>query len=157
MAGILAFFAAVPTESPAFPTAEPIESPTSVSVPVTPLADCREADEPDLAPRDLFWRDLDELGERLAVVLLRALGDLEAFRADVARGLLRGGELPLLRVVPVARPLERVFVWAMSTHLPRLHRSACPSSGVPIRLPLHAALKHSRRAIAHAGLRARAG
>jgi hypothetical protein len=39
---------------PAFPTADPIESPTPVRVPVTPLVDCREADEPDLAPRDLF-------------------------------------------------------------------------------------------------------
>ena len=57
MPAFFAFCATVPTESPAFPTAEPIESPTPVRVPVTPLVDCREVDEPDLAPRDLLWLD----------------------------------------------------------------------------------------------------
>ena len=152
IAGVFAFCATVPTELPAFPTAEPIESPTPVRVPVTPLADCREVDEPDLAPRDLLWLDrvvpeerfvLAErfaLGERFALAGRFALDDGRAVRVGALRGellrgellprdgelpllrraLVRAGELPLLRDAPVERPLDRVFVWAISTHLPRL-------------------------------------
>jgi hypothetical protein len=103
------------------------------------LADCREADEPDLAPRDLVWRDRVEPEERcllaprlaldvfrrlrvgallgellleellLGALLLRA--DEPLLRAD--ERLLRAGERPLLRDVAAERPLERVLVWAM--------------------------------------------
>jgi hypothetical protein len=98
------------------------------------LADCREADEPDLAPRDLVWRDRVEpeerclLAPRLALDVLRRLrvgallaelllgelllrADEPLLRAD--ERLLRAGERPLLRDVVAERPLGRDLVWAM--------------------------------------------
>jgi hypothetical protein len=133
-AGIFAFWATVPTESPALPTADPMESPTPLSVCVTPLVDCREADEPDLVPRDLLWRDRFEPEERLAPVERLALDDGRALRVGALREeelpfaraflvgplrvgalrvaalrgelLLRAGELPLLRRALLARAGE---------------------------------------------------
>jgi hypothetical protein len=85
------------------------------------LADCREEDEPDLAPRDLVWRDLVDPDERFALAPRRALDDARGFRVGaLLEELLRAGPLPLLRGVPDDRPRGRVFVWAMLTHLPQI-------------------------------------
>jgi hypothetical protein len=108
------------------------------------LADCREADEPDLAPRDLLWRDRVALDDRFVLDARFALDDGRALRvgALLAELLLRAGELPLLprallvragdlpllRDAPAERPRGRVFVWAIPTHLPRLFPT-CPALG----------------------------
>lgn len=130
IAGFVAFLATVPTELPALPAAEPIESPTPLSVPVTPLVDCREADEPALAPRDLLWRDRVEPEERFLLAPRLALDDVRRVRVGALLGellrpeefVLRAGERPLLRDVVAERPLLRVvaerplgrdLVWAM--------------------------------------------
>jgi len=76
------------------------------------LADCREADEPDLAPRDLVWRDRVEPDERFLLAPRLALDD-EEFVLRAGELLRRAGERPLLRDVVAERPLGRVLVWAM--------------------------------------------
>jgi hypothetical protein len=129
------------------------------------LVDCRETDEPVLAPRDLVWRDRVEPEERFLLAPRLALDDVRRLRVGALLGelllrgllfaelplradepllraderLLRAGEpllrerellpadaRPLLRDVAAERPLGRAFVWAMTTHLPHLHRSAFP-------------------------------
>jgi hypothetical protein len=61
IAGTLAFWAAVPTESPTFETVDPTELPTPVRVPATPLLDCLD--------RELRVLPLRE-GARFGAVLL---------------------------------------------------------------------------------------
>jgi hypothetical protein len=61
------------------------------------LVDCREAGEPDLVPRDLFWRDRVGPAERLAPVERFALDDGRALRV----GALREEELPFARALRV--------------------------------------------------------
>ena len=114
IAGFAAFLAAVPTELPAVPAADPIESSTPLSVPVTPLVDCRETDEPALAPRDLVWRDRVEpeerflLAPRLALDVFRRLG-VGALLAELLLGELPRGELLLRADEPLLRADERVL------------------------------------------------
>ena len=135
-AGVFAFLATLPTDSPALPAAEPMEPPTPLSVCVTPLVDCREADEPDLAPRDLLWLDRVFRGERFVLAERLLLDDARALRVGALLGelrvragelpllrvlrrlLVRAGALPLLRDAPAERARGRVFVWAIWTHLP---------------------------------------
>jgi hypothetical protein len=104
------------------------------------LVDCREADEPDLAPRDLLWRDGVEPDERFLLAPRLALDDVRRVRVGALLGellrpeelVLRAGERPLrrdavalrpllrdvvadrpFRDVAADRPVGRVFVWAM--------------------------------------------
>jgi hypothetical protein len=78
------------------------------------LVDCREADQPDLAGVDLFWRDLVEPDERFVLAPRRALDDERGLPERVLRGELppRADDLLLLRDA-AERPLERVLVWAI--------------------------------------------
>jgi hypothetical protein len=98
IAGILAFWAAVPTEPPTFPTVDPTEVPTPLSAPVTPFAEGFE------------FRDLELCGDdrRAADVGRDPLLDV-FLRAAVERGLFADDFLPAerlagLRVPDLVRP-----------------------------------------------------
>ena len=97
-----------------------MELPTPLMAPVTPFVDGREVDLDHPLPF-LFALDL----ERCELRALEELLELDAARARVGArfaGLRpRDGELPFLRAEPAELPLRRVFVWAMTTYLPRCY------------------------------------
>jgi len=131
----------VPTESPALPTAEPMEPPTPLFARRALVERDRVEPEARFAPDERRALD-DERGLRVGA--LRA--DLLVRADDVLRRagelLLRVGALPLLlpRAVPAGRPLRRdvptdrprgrVFAWAMVTYLPRFAPICNPLPGV---------------------------
>jgi hypothetical protein len=118
-AGIFAFCAAVPTESPALPAADPTASPTLLSTPLTPLADCRDGRRCELLDRlerELLGRWERELldplervarAERVAPALREPPDDLALGVRAAEAG--RAGAAPFRRDDPVCRVL-RVFV-----------------------------------------------
>lgn len=129
--------------------AEPMELPTSLIVPVTPLVAGREVDLdldldlPALLALDLERCELRAFDERLEL-------DAARVRVGARRAVLRArdGELPLLRVVPAELPLRRVFVWAMMTPPPSVLCTSSTDHTLPwvwSNLPLHRAFESSLR------------
>jgi hypothetical protein len=114
MAGTLAFWAAVPTEPPSFPTVDPTVFPTPVSVPATPLGDRLDAELRGRELRDAAGEEarLDERpvpGEERELLLEPVLAGVR----------LRAEEPWVLRLVLRAPAARRVVGCAI---FPPLHR-----------------------------------